>query len=489
MNVKISDIDLLEALAIEEARETFWAYRQYINGDKLKMGWWQREIAETLQQFYEELIAGENPYYIIQAPPQHGKSSQIVDFISWVAGQNPDLKTIYTSFSKRLGTRANLRLQKIFSSEKYKKVFPDTKLSAKETDHHKHYTRNRELIEYVDHDGFFRNTTVKGPITGESLDFGIIDDPIKGRKQAESANERDTVWDWFTDDFFTRFSEDAGMLWIVTRWHHDDPSGRLIKSNPGDVKVFKYPAIAIEDEKNRKVNEALFPEHKSLDFLLKRKEKMPSASWEALYQQNPSVIGGDIIKSEWWKFYNSDERPKFFQKVIQSWDLTFDRNKKDPHKNDYVVGTVWGVATINRRMRAYLLDMVRQKANFNEQIRLFAELTKRNSGAFKKYVEKAANGAALVTFLENKISGIEAVPVVGGDKVARMIAVSPWVEMGQVFLPNPKEEPWVQTYLNEFTEFPSGDNDDQVDSTSQALFQIFGEYKSHDMDRLIRILS
>ena len=77
------------------------------------------------------------------------------------------------------------------------------------------------MIEFTNGEGSFRNTTVEGSITGESLDLGIIDDPIKGRKDANSLIKRNTAWDWFTDDFFTRFSEKAGMLLILTRWHID----------------------------------------------------------------------------------------------------------------------------------------------------------------------------------------------------------------------------------------------------------------------------
>lgn len=37
-----------------------------------------------------------------------------------------------------------------------------------------------------------------------------------------------------------------------------------------EVKILRYPAIAEEDENNRRKGEALFPEHKSLSFLLRR---------------------------------------------------------------------------------------------------------------------------------------------------------------------------------------------------------------------------
>ena len=63
-------------------------------------------------------------------------------------------------------------------------------------------------------------------------------------------------------------------------------------------KILRYPAIAEEDERNRSKGEALFPEHKSLSFLLERKKAMTQASWESEYQQNPIVVGGGIFPIE-----------------------------------------------------------------------------------------------------------------------------------------------------------------------------------------------
>lgn len=69
-----------------EARDDFWVYRQYIN-PKLKLSWFQKEIAYSLMQFYEDYKAGKRPKLIIEAPPQHGKSVQVIEFISWQIGR------------------------------------------------------------------------------------------------------------------------------------------------------------------------------------------------------------------------------------------------------------------------------------------------------------------------------------------------------------------------------------------------------------------
>jgi hypothetical protein len=197
---------ILEARA-RKARTCFITYRQLLN-PAAKWGWWQREVAATLQQFEADLMAGRRPKLVIQAPPQHGKSTIVVEFIAWMAGRHPDKRTIYASFSDRLGLRANLKMRRIFAIDAHQRVFPGViHLGTPGSE----VQRTQNLLEYAGQDGYFRNTTVRGSITGESLDLGVVDDPIKGRAEANSPTVREAAWDWFTDDFFSRFSEDAGL--------------------------------------------------------------------------------------------------------------------------------------------------------------------------------------------------------------------------------------------------------------------------------------
>src|SRR5262245_3151801 len=73
-----------------QVREQFYAFRQYIRPDLL-WGWWIQVVALHLQQFFEDLVSGKRPKLGLQAPPQHGKTLTVEDFIAWIAGRNPDL--------------------------------------------------------------------------------------------------------------------------------------------------------------------------------------------------------------------------------------------------------------------------------------------------------------------------------------------------------------------------------------------------------------
>src|SRR5262249_22103341 len=154
------------------------------------------------------------PKLVLMAPPQHGKTDQITDFIAWVVGKLPELKTIFASYSDELGIDVNKALQRIMTSDRYVAIF-----GYRLGESGYACVRNTNTLEYPNFGGSFYNTTVGGQITGKSLDLGIVDDPVKGRADANSKPVRDKLWSWFTDDFLTR------LLMIMTRWHLDDPVG------------------------------------------------------------------------------------------------------------------------------------------------------------------------------------------------------------------------------------------------------------------------
>src|ERR1039458_7607064 len=83
--------DLTIGLKLAQARENFWAFHLWMHPELL-VSWWQWDAAQNLQQFYDDFVAGKRPKIVLQAPPQHGKTTLLEDFIAWCAGKNPNLK-------------------------------------------------------------------------------------------------------------------------------------------------------------------------------------------------------------------------------------------------------------------------------------------------------------------------------------------------------------------------------------------------------------
>lgn len=451
------------------AREDFWRYRQCLN-PRMIVGWWQREVAAELQRFYADLKAGKRPTLILESPPQHGKSIQIIDFISWVAGRDPEVKTIYASFSDRLGIRANLRLQRTYDGAKYKSVFPGTRINeTNAVTVSGRYLRNREILEYVDHEGYFRNTTVLGSITGEGLDLGVIDDPIKGRENANSKAIRDKTWDWFTDDFFTRFSEYAGLLFILTRWHLDDPVGRLIEAD-ADVRVLRYPAIAEEDEPHRRKGQPLFPEHKSLEFLLARKALMTESNWQALYQQNPTIAGGSLFPIDRFQVVELAPLPTEIKNSIRYWDKA---GTKDG--GAYTVGVLMHLLHDGRFV---VSDVVRTQMAALEREKTIKQTAQADGTKVTVWVEQEP-GSGGKESAERTIANLAGFIVhadrVTGDKETRAEPYAAQVQGGNVVL---VAAPWVRPFLSEHEMFPNGKYKDQVDAAAAAFIKLVEQMKS-----------
>ena len=108
---KLSGFDIFSEVEVNDtktllARNHFDIFRRQIRPGML-WGWWTQEVAWQLHRFYNEMVAGMRPKLAISAPPQHGKSWAATDFIAWVAGRQPDRKTIFGSYSDDLGVRTN----------------------------------------------------------------------------------------------------------------------------------------------------------------------------------------------------------------------------------------------------------------------------------------------------------------------------------------------------------------------------------------------
>lgn len=465
----LEDLDILEAIAIHEARESFWAFRQYMRPKMIK-GWWPREVAHELQRFYEELCAGLAPMLVLQAPPQHGKSWAVNDFLAWVAGKNPELKQIFASFSERLGVRANLYLQRVMDSEKYNKVFPDTYLNTSNVvTISGQYLRNREMLEFVNHEGSFRNTTVQGPVTGESLDLGVIDDPIKGRAEASSKATRDKTWAWLTDDFMTRFSEHGALLITLTRWHLDDPVGRLIAEFPG-LRVLRYAALAEKNELNpdgtlrRRKGEALFPELKSREFILRRKKVMTVAGFQSVYQQNPIIIGGSLFPVENLTIVPTFPSGVKVIKRIRYWDKA---GTKD--------GGAW---TAGVRMAAlsdgrYLIEDVKRKQLSAFDREALIKQTATDDGRDVIIGTEQEPGSGGKESAERTIAMLAGYQVfkdrVTGDKETRAEPYAAQVQGGTVLM---LAGAWNKQFLDEHEFFPNGPYKDQVDAAGGAFAKL-----------------
>jgi len=411
-----------------------------------------RLIADALMQ----VERGEIDRLIITMPPRHGKTELAsIRFPAWYLGRNPDKRILAASYAASLAYRLSRQARNVVGGIGW--PFPAVRIAD-------------DLAQVQQWDlaggrGGYQAAGVGGGLTGAGGHLILIDDPVKNQEEADSASFRDGVWDWYQSVAYTRQEEHGAIVLIMTRWHSDDLAGRLLaaQAQGGDRwTVLHLPALAEPgDPLGREPGAALWPEKYDVAALDRIRMAAGSRVFAALYQGQPSNDDTALLKREWWRTYR--EAPARFDRVIQSWDMTF----KGGAANDYVVGQVWGKVGAD----CYLLDQVRARLDFPATLAAIRDLTARWPAAHIKLVEDTANGPAVIATLSREIVGLVPVRPEGG-KVARVNAIAGVVESGNVYLPDPRAYPWAADFIEEAAAFPTGAHDDMIDAMSQGLVRL-----------------
>lgn len=458
------EMELIALLELEEkhqAKTNYYEYVRYTHGRMYKYTRHGEFICNILDNAVRQrhmMLKGDIPietqYYMFSVPPQHGKSMHITEtFPSFFLGNFPEEGVIEISynetFAEKFGSKnrdkVNLYGKDLFNIQISKDTnskgeWEVTNLEGKKT-----------------RGGMISRGIMSG-VTGSSLgDCIIIDDPIKNREEANSETIREKQWMEWQDSLSSRIHPGAIVILIMTRWHEDDIWGRLLNTEyakPRSWQVYNLPLEAEDnDHLGRRIGEPIWPEKYGYDFIEERKA-YPS-SFNSLYQGRPTSQEGNMLKRDWWKYY--DVLPPVKSQII-SVDAAF----KDEDDSDFVVIQVWG----KNGADMYLVDQVRARMNFPATIQTIRNMVVKHPEAKVKLVEDKANGSAIISTLVREIGGIIAVNPEGG-KVARVNAVSAYIESGNTYLPRHAE--WVHDFVEECASFPNGKNDDQVDAMSQAL--------------------
>lgn len=445
----------------------------------------------VITEHLEAVSNGEIQNLVINIPPRHTKSLVVsVFWPSWEWTHAPYIQWLYSSYAEKLSKRDSIRTRRLIRSAWYQgqwgNAFDLTKADALRLDN----TAG----------GYRVATSVGGTGTGEGGDRVIVDDPHKAGA-IESETKRDTDLDWWDNEMSTRLNDPrtGARVIIMQRLHEADLTGHVL-SQGGYVhlriparyepKAYSYGS-AIPDpppdpvewtdprtEPGEPLNPGRFGEAELAEIELRLGSYMTASQ----LQQRPTPAGGGIMKRTWWRFWvpqNSDlppvtvalpdgshieavtvKIPVRVDRLIQSWDMAF-KAKTD---SSYVVGQIWGAKGADR----YLMDQVREHAEFTRTLAMVRNMNRRWPQTEEKLVEDKANGPAIIDSLRSEIGGIVAIEP-DGDKAARLRAVSPQAESGNVYLPHPAVAPWVWDFIEELAAAPLGDYDDQADACSQAL--------------------
>ena len=418
----------------------------------------------------------EKKNLIINMPPRMGKSSICQMYGAWSYMLNPHSNCIYTSYSDDLTSAFSKDIRSIVESEAFR-TLTGIKLN-----------KAKSGADYwaTTVGGGFRAASMGGSITGfgagvSGEDFGgcmIIDDPNKASSVKSQAELQNTI-DYYNNTLKSRLNNQSRtpIILIMQRLALEDLTGYLLENESEDWDIIKLQGV------NEDSGEALWEEKYPAKELLKLKKINPFVFY-GQYQQEPIVIGGSVIKTEWFRYYNTKEEYDY-----QYTFVTSDTAQKKGEANDFTVFSFWGKTFDNR---LHLLDMVRGKFDADElrqQVKLcWDKWSSFRTQPYAFYMEDKSSGIGVLQELR-KTYPLPLLPVVrakhkndegvtvASDKFSRCMTAAPYLANGWVYLPNDEKDDITGQVLAECAAFKADlkhKHDDICDTLFDAVDIAFG---------------
>ena len=408
-----------------------------------------------LAKIFEDIANGKKKRVIVNIAPRHGKS-EMISYLApaWFLGKYPHKKVIMASHTADLAVNFGRRVRNLVGSDPYKDIFPQVELQSDSKSASRWGTNFQ---------GEYFAIGVGGALAGRGADLFIIDDP---HSEQDAKTGRPDVflpaWEWFQSGPLQRLMPGGSIIIVMTRWSKLDLTGMIVNQMGKEEDVDQWEIVEFPAILNDK---PLWGDFWSLEELLGKKAGMDPRYWQAQYMQNPVSEEGALLKREWWQIWENDDPPKC-EFIIMSLDAAQETN----NRADYNALTTWGVF-FNEETNNYciiLLNAIKKRMEYPDlKAMVLEEYKEWEPDAF--IVEKKSNGSAL--YQEFRRMGVpigEFTPGKGQDKIARVNAISALFQGGIVFAPDRR---WAREVIEECNDFPSGTNDDLVDSTTLALMR------------------
>lgn len=395
---------------------------------------------------------------IANVPPGTSKSTIFTVMApAWIWTIDPTIRTLTASYSASLSVQHAIKSRDVIRSDNYLKWFPEVSIKVDE-DNKAHYKNTKGGERYA--------TSVTGTVTGFHAHLIIVDDPIN-RLEAESEGQREKANDFVTNTLSTRKVDEriTLTLLVMQRLHEDDPTGRLVKLNAGNIRHICLPAELDDNVSPAEwsvfyINGLLDPLRKGAIQLEQQKKLLGSYGFSGQYGQRPSPKGGKIWK-KWFIEIDDDLFPSLddMVDVANDWDLAYT-------KDDENAASAW-IRTGKIGNKMYI-------DGFDFAYKEFPELITWMKLQYPvHYIEAKASGkSAKQTLSASGIPAME-VQVIGGDKVARARMATPFAESGMVYIRKSIAERLYNDADQGLLNFPNSRKLDVADIVAQSIQRHF----------------
>ena len=435
---------------------------------------------DAISEHLQAVVEGDIKRLIINIPPRHMKSISVaVALPAWTWTIQPQKRFLFASYASSLSVRDSVKCRRLIDSPWYKDHFGET-FSLTGDQNQKQRFENDKTGQRI-------ATSVDGALTGEGGDIIVIDDPHNVR-EAESSAVREGVLEWWDQAMQSRLNDPktGAFIIIMQRVHENDLTGHILANEHDDWDHLCLPAryeighptptqtsLGFTDPRTAE-GELLWPKRIDDITLTKLERSLGTYASAGQLQQRPMPKGGGILRAEWWVPWESNDLPEI-EYVIQSWDTAFSTKEK----SSYSARTTWGVFRQHGQMNAIVIDMWYDRVTYPE-LRKIAQEAYYDFEPDAVMIEKKASGQSLLQDL--RIAGIPVIEYMPDrDKEARAHASSALLEDGRIYFPSDKK--WAKNLIDICAAFPAGDNDDIVDTCTQAWLRLRkGWFVSHSED-------
>ena len=430
-------------------------------------------IHQGLFEHFNKIYAGELTRLNVNVPPRTGKTTLAKYLLVFSLTVNPKSNIIYTSFSQSLLADIALSVRNILEHPIYKAMYSSyTSLESQEVNPiddfwleyiksetgKNTYSTKKIITRYG---GVCLFSSIGSQLTGygagqrSSDSFGgalIIDDANKPA-DIRSQVMRSKVERYFEETLLSRLNNsDVPIINIQQRLHLEDLSGILEKKY--GFKTLKRPLID-------KTGKCLLPSQYTPDRI--KELQINNYMFVSQYQQEPIILGGAVIRREWFKFYDVSKEYKY-KKII----IAADTAMTVKENSDFTCFIVGGVTETNH---LHILQILHGRYEYPELKRQAINLynawqrTDRTS-ASAFYIEDRASGIQLIQ--DFRASALPVISVeVTKDKLARVEEILEYLANGFVMLPDSElygNNPEFLAECEAFTRDMSHSKDDMVDS-------------------------
>ena len=343
-------------------------------------------ITEAMTAVVLGTLPGGKKKLAINLPPGHGKTFLAQAFVEWSLGIFPEARFLYTSFSAELAEQSTFEMLKRIQADWYIKTFPNLVLDRAFSKREFFNTKSGGYVKGVGFQGTitgFRAGRMQSEAAKGFSGAIIIDDPMKAKDAYSEIAKESAVATYYGTISSRAGNKDVPIIAIGQRLAPDDFFGRVFDKERDEWHVITFPGLNADGT-------ALWEDMKSAkDYEILR--ETDEFTFMAQVQQSPEVPGGNIIKREWWRYYD----PKDYN-VDGELIITADTAMKKTDKNDRSVLQLWN-------MTESTIDLLEEMSGKWE----FPELCANVTAFFNKWVAMCnAQGVRPPRiYVEDKASG------------------------------------------------------------------------------------